>query len=218
MAEHYGADNMALGESGYAAKCDEARGHVFEPLRAYLAGECAAAGHTVQTINAAWQKERGGNGGMAGHWLTTSQWALPTAANYAWLQALCNGHLRREYEDLRREYEDLRRYFDMRTGDQKTDVWRFSPETERHGHPTQKPVPLISYIVRLSCRSDGITLDPFMGSGTTGIACIRTGRRFVGIEKDAGYFEIAKARIIRELQQPMLIPPEQQRHEERELL
>ena len=61
-------------------------------------------------------------------------------------------------------------------------------------------------------------LDPYMGSASTGIACIRTGRRFVGIEKDATYFEIAKARIIRELQQPMLIPPETQRHEERELL
>jgi site-specific DNA-methyltransferase (adenine-specific) len=59
FAEHYGADNIAKGEAGYAAKCDELRGFVFEPLRAYLAGECAAAGHTVQTINAAWQAERG---------------------------------------------------------------------------------------------------------------------------------------------------------------
>ena len=205
MAEHYGADNMALGESGYVAKCDEVRGHVFEPLRAYLAGECAAAGHTVQTINAAWQAERGGGGGMAGHWLTTSQWALPTAANYAWLQALCNGHLRREYEELRREYEELRkdyeelrRFFDMRTGDQKTDVWRFNPETERLGHPTQKPLPLISYIVRLSCRPGGTILDPFFGSGTTGRAAKDLGRKCVGIEREERYCEIAAKRMQQE--------------------
>jgi len=48
----------------------------------------------------------------------------------------------------------------------------------------------------------------FMGSGTTGIACIRTGRRFVGIEIDAHYFEVARARLERELAQPRLaLPP-----------
>jgi adenine-specific DNA-methyltransferase len=199
MAEHYGADNMALGESGYAAKCDEARGHVFEPLRAYLARECAAAGHTVKTINAAWQAERGGGGGMAGHWLTTSQWALPTAANYAWLQALCTGHLRREYEDLRREYEDLRRFFDMKTGDQKTDVWRFKPETDQLGHPTPKPLPLFLYIVRLSCRPGGTILDPFAGSGTTGRAAKDLGRKAVLIEREERYCEIAAKRMGQEV-------------------
>ena len=50
MAEHYGADNMALGESGYAAKCDELRGFVFEPLRAYLAGERDRAGWTTRRV------------------------------------------------------------------------------------------------------------------------------------------------------------------------
>jgi site-specific DNA-methyltransferase (adenine-specific) len=47
-------------------------------------------------------------------------------------------------------------------------------------------------------------LDPFMGSGTTGIACIRTGRKFIGIEIDPGYFQIACDRIRRELQQTTL--------------
>jgi adenine-specific DNA-methyltransferase len=213
MFEHYGADNTALGESGYATKCDELRGFVFEPLRAYLASECAAAGHTVQTINAAWQAERGGGGGMAGHWLTQSQWALPTAENYAWLQALCNGHLRREYEDLRREYEDLRReyedlrrFYDMRTGDQKTDVWRFGsvPEVDRTGHPTEKPLSIMRYIVRLSCRPDGLTVDPFMGSGTTAVACHNLGRRFVGIEKDPEYFSMAVKRVQNAMRQQTL--------------
>jgi site-specific DNA-methyltransferase (adenine-specific) len=136
---------------------------------------------------------------MAGHWLTTSQWALPTAANYAWLQALCNGHLRREYEDLRREYEDLRRFFDMRTGDQKTDVWRFNPETERLGHPTVKPLPLVSYIVRLSCRSGGTVLDPFAGSCTTARAAKDLGRKCVCIEREERYCEIGAKRMAQEV-------------------
>jgi site-specific DNA-methyltransferase (adenine-specific) len=217
MAEHYGADNMALGESGYVRKCDEARGFVFEPLRAYLAAECTAAGWTVQTINKAWQKERGGGGGMAGHWLTDSQWALPTADNYAWLRNLINAgkpgaylrkdyedlrkdyeDLRKDYEDLRKDYEDLRRYFDMHTGDQKTDVWRFAPCNEHLGHPTPKPLSLMQYIVRLSCRPGGTILDPFCGGGTTLRAAKDLGRTAIGIDKDERACEIAARRMQQE--------------------
>jgi site-specific DNA-methyltransferase (adenine-specific) len=59
-------------------------------------------------------------------------------------------------------------------------------------HPTQKPVALMEPLVRVA---DESVLDPFMGSGTTGVACVKTGRKFVGIEIDPGYFEIAKKRI-----------------------
>lgn len=63
-------------------------------------------------------------------------------------------------------------------------------------HPTQKPVALMEYLV-LTYTNDGETvLDNCMGSGTTGLACINTGRRFIGIEKDEVYFEIAKKRIL----------------------
>jgi site-specific DNA-methyltransferase (adenine-specific) len=68
-------------------------------------------------------------------------------------------------------------------------------------HPTQKPVRLMSWCMDAAKVAQGATvLDPFMGSGTTGIACIRSGRKFIGIEKDAKYFEIAKERIRKELQ------------------
>jgi len=69
-------------------------------------------------------------------------------------------------------------------------------------HPTVKPVDLMRYLVTLVCREGGTVLDPFMGSGTTGIACIRTGRKFIGIERDARYFEIARQRLLRESAQP----------------
>jgi len=72
------------------------------------------------------------------------------------------------------------------------------------GHPCPRPVDQVCHIVGQWVKPTSITLDPFMGSGTTGIACIRTGRRFIGIEKDEHYFRIAKERIQRELQQQLL--------------
>jgi len=64
-------------------------------------------------------------------------------------------------------------------------------------HPTVKPLALMQYLCCLTKTPTGGTiLDPFMGSGTTGVACVQTGRKFIGIEIDPGYFEIAKKRIM----------------------
>jgi DNA modification methylase len=75
-------------------------------------------------------------------------------------------------------------------------------------HPTVKPLPLMEkIIINTNAR---IICDPFMGSGTTGIACMRQGRVFIGIEKDKKYFDIACERIQREYDQPMLFPAVEQ--------
>ena len=65
-------------------------------------------------------------------------------------------------------------------------------------HSTEKPVRLMETL--LSNGEPGVVLDPFMGSGTTGVACIQTGRKFIGIELDNHYFEIAKKRIAAEIE------------------
>ncbi len=70
-------------------------------------------------------------------------------------------------------------------------------------HPTQKPVALLEYLVRTYTNPGDTVMDNTMGSGTTGVACVQTGRRFVGIEKDAKYFAIARQRI--ETAQPALL-------------
>lgn len=62
-------------------------------------------------------------------------------------------------------------------------------------HPTQKPVKLLEYLVRTYTDPGETVLDNCMGSGGTGVACVNTGRRFIGMEMDAGYFEIARNRI-----------------------
>jgi site-specific DNA-methyltransferase (adenine-specific) len=66
---------------------------------------------------------------------------------------------------------------------------------ERKQHPTQKPEPLMRWCIEQLPYSCRIILDPFMGSGTTGVACARLGRRFIGIEIEPRYFEIACRRI-----------------------
>lgn len=62
-------------------------------------------------------------------------------------------------------------------------------------HPTQKPVALMEYLIRTYTNPGDTVLDNTMGSGTTGVACVNTGRNFIGIEMDAEYFAIAEARI-----------------------
>lgn len=62
-------------------------------------------------------------------------------------------------------------------------------------HPTQKPVALMEYLIKTYTKEDEIVLDFTMGSGTTGVACINTNRRFIGMEKDEGYFKVAEERI-----------------------
>ena len=62
-------------------------------------------------------------------------------------------------------------------------------------HPTQKPVALMEYLIRTYTHEGDTVLDFTMGSGTTGVACLNTGRDFIGIELDPGYFQIASERI-----------------------
>lgn len=69
------------------------------------------------------------------------------------------------------------------------------PSQGKTVHPTQKPVPLAEYLIRTYTNEGMIVLDNCMGSGTTGVACVKTGRNFIGIEMDEKYFQIAKDRI-----------------------
>ncbi len=72
----------------------------------------------------------------------------------------------------------------------------------KNSHPTVKPVALMRYLCRLVTQPGGVILDPFMGSGTTGRACVEEGFSFVGIERDPDYFEICQERV-RRVQLPL---------------
>lgn len=71
---------------------------------------------------------------------------------------------------------------------------------ERGQHPTQKPVGVMQWVLGLATKPDDIILDPFAGSGTTGVACLRLGRRFIGIEREAKYAAVARERLAAESQ------------------
>jgi hypothetical protein len=77
-----------------------------------------------------------------------------------------------------------------------------APAQNRNHHPTVKPTDLMRYLCRLVTPPGGIVLDPFTGSGSTGKAAILEGFRFIGIEREAEYIEIARARIQREAEKP----------------
>ncbi|MBB3313622.1 site-specific DNA-methyltransferase (adenine-specific) [Rhizobium sp. BK196] len=75
----------------------------------------------------------------------------------------------------------------------------FSSDKQRSKlHPTQKPVDLMEYLIRTYTNPGDVVLDNCMGSGTTGVACLKTGREFIGIEKDLGYFATAQQRLAAE--------------------
>lgn len=96
----------------------------------------------------------------------------------------------------RREYTEGA----LRDGVSLSDVWTDIPAlphnaAEKAGHPTQKPVALMERIVLIGTNPGDTVLDSCMGSGSTGVACVKNGRGFVGIECDEGYFKIARKRI-----------------------
>lgn len=80
-------------------------------------------------------------------------------------------------------------------------------DKEVGNHPNEKPVRVMTKIIRTASDAGQTVIDPFMGSGTTGIACIRQGRRFVGIERDRRWFDEAVDRLRREVAQGQLFPP-----------
>ena len=132
---------------------------------------------------------------VARHYFTYSQWVFPTEEIYKKLQGINKEVFKKEYEVFKKEYEDKRRYFNPEKN--FTDVWKFNitSSSETTYHPTQKPLALIKRIVETSSRKSDTILDPFMGSGTTGVACVQLNRNFIGYEISPDYFKIAEKRI-----------------------
>ena len=76
-----------------------------------------------------------------------------------------------------------------------TSIIKFNTDKSKSQHPTQKPVALMEYLIKTYTNEGDLVLDNCMGSGTTGVACVNLNRKFVGIELEEKYFEIAKERI-----------------------
>jgi DNA modification methylase len=199
-----------LGEQGFNNNADN-YWEGWEPLRRWMCEQREASGLSNTDIKRAWCEWKGVNStSQTQKWFSTSCFGLITEEAYLWLRALCGGRafncehneLKREHDELKREFYSTRCHFDN-THQCMTDVWNYPRVTgaERNGHPTPKPVAMMARSVKTSCPEGGAVLDPFMGRAPTAIACIRTGRRFVGIEKDPEHFDGARQRIEAELGQ-----------------
>jgi site-specific DNA-methyltransferase (adenine-specific)/modification methylase len=107
----------------------------------------------------------------------------------------------------------------------KGHTWNFTKQKEMHNfiespicmgkervknpvHPTQKPVKVLSHLIKLATNPGDLVLDPFMGVGSTGVAALKLGRRFIGIEIDPLYFKAATERIEELTRSPALFTPE----------
>ena len=163
----------------------------FPTMRGYFKELQVFIGMNIKRIN----ERLGHRKAEHGFYWGSTQWGLPTPETY---QQLINAfgidkwQGFREYESLRQEYESLRYVFN----NQKThhSVWEYEI-AERREHITPKPVDMLENILRHSSNEGDTVLDCFMGSGSTGVACVNTNRNFIGIELDADCFKIAERRI-----------------------
>lgn len=129
----------------------------------------------------------------------TVQFSLPTCSTYDQLTAAYNlsampGFM--TYDEMKHSEMALpRRVFRLPPGkNHKPNILEYARDREKY-HPTQKPVALLEDLIQTYSNPGDMVLDFTMGSGSTGVACINTGRRFIGIEKEQRYFDIATDRI-----------------------
>ncbi len=104
-------------------------------------------------------------------------------------------YLQKRKTDAMANYHTKRNEMTVNCGDRHPlSVWQYGIDSDKH-HPTQKPVALLERLIKSYSREGSTVLDCFMGSGSTGIACLNTNRRFVGMELDGKYFQTASKRI-----------------------
>lgn len=185
----------------------------YRPLKDWYNAEMERLRLTKTDIAVAYTEATGKKPYMLMHYFRDSQFAIPTRTiwetvyeplgfdkGYEELRSQYE-ELRQEYEGLRQEYEGLRQEYEGLRHTHVNDtahcnMWeRAAIPTQKRFHTCEKPVDILSRIIRVSSRAGDVVLDSFMGSGSTGVACVQEGRNFIGIEQERRYFEIAQQRI-----------------------
>lgn len=141
-----------------------------------------------------------GRGVVDRSWYTDAQFRIPTEANYNKLiEEFKIGEMEgfKTYEELKElvREESPSSVFNLPEGKgHVSNVFNVAKETS-YLHPTQKPVELLKQLIEIYSDVDDVVLDAFMGSGSTGVACQNTGRKFIGIELDEEYFRLTEERL-----------------------
>ena len=164
----------------------------YRPLKDWYKAEKKRLGLTDKDIGVAYTGVTGKKPYMLRHYFHDSQFEISIRA--IWETVYEPLGFGKSYEGLRQEYESLRHTH--KNDAAHCNVWaRAAIPTQKRFHTCEKPVDILSRIIRVSSRPGDVVLDPFMGSGSTGVACVQEGRHFIGIECEDKYFEVAKKRI-----------------------
>ena len=165
-----------------------------EEIKRYIETERDKIKHSLTEINKIAFGATNGKDGMAGNILSCRKkgWSFPTKEKYEKLNKSFPYAFNMSYDDLKNKLEKHTTH--TYNCQKKSSVLQFPPESQ-NGHITPKPLELMELLVRTHSNENDLVLDCFMGSGTTGVACVNTNRNFIGIEMDENYFNIAKERI-----------------------
>jgi DNA modification methylase len=191
-----------LGEQGFKNNADNYF-EGWEPIRDYLLKSRKELGWDVPTM----KKIVGHSDLSRDHWTSKSQFNFPTEKVYKAMQKGAREQeereskkysafkkkysaFKKEYSELKKEFYKTRAFFDN-THDNMTDVWEHERVTgkERNEHATPKPVELMTRIIKSSSIKNEIVIEPFLGSGSTLIACEKTNRICYGMELEPKYID-----------------------------
>lgn len=168
----------------------------YEPILSYLEQARIDAGVSRKAIDKACGCQ------MSGHWFGRSQFHFPSLKHYNTMNTLFGGGLK-PYAKLKAEFVALRdganrsrRTFNVTKNTPYTNVWDFKVVQPYPGkHPCEKPLDLMEHIITASSMPGDVVLDLFTGSGSTAIASVNSGRRFIGSEMGEAEFDMAVERI-----------------------
>lgn len=197
FAEMYGSDKQAADDAGYQKASVQLWTELMRPLIRYFREAKKESGLNSKEICDRMFQLTGKRDAYK-HSLENIHWAFPVREQYE--AAATFMPLHRQYDELRRQYDELLRAHSPNSNN-FTDLWISAPipgSSKKRLHNCQKPIQMITDMVTTSSRPGNIVLDPFAGSGTTGVAAMRTGRRAVLIERDERNCEIAANRFQQE--------------------
>ena len=193
FAEMYGSDKKALSD------LDQLWIEIMQPLISYFKEAKRQSCLSGKDIQEKMFQLTGKRYVFERHSFSESQWEFPTFEQYSAAEKFMP-MLREQYNNLREQYNNLRRaHYPQRNN--FTDLWIYSPipsGSKQRLHCYQKPLNMIVDMINTSSRPGDIVLDPFAGSGTTGVAAIKTGRQAILIEREEKYCEMAAKRIEQE--------------------
>lgn len=162
----------------------------FKELRMYFIDAMMSSGFNRSSLN-----QRLGHRRAEHTFYTKEQWAIPTEEVYQELQAVMKLPL--DYSQVKERYDKARFTFNLPTG--VTDVWDFTPDKVRYGHPTQKPKDITERIIKASTNENDLVLVPFVGSGSECVSALNSNRNFIGFELSQEYCQVANTRITKEV-------------------